>query len=98
MPTSFTRSLSSRNSLSADREAYCGDPNFCRVPMTELLSDGYNDERRRLLTGTASMELRPGSIPGIHAGRGSSHGAARRAAVVRTTAVARASQRSPVGA
>jgi gamma-glutamyltranspeptidase/glutathione hydrolase len=48
----------------ADREAYYGDPNFCRVPMAELLSDSYNGERRRLLTGTASMALRPGTIRG----------------------------------
>jgi gamma-glutamyltranspeptidase/glutathione hydrolase len=51
----------------ADREAYYGDPNFCRVPMTELLSDGYNDERRRLIGRDASMALRPGTIPGFTA-------------------------------
>jgi gamma-glutamyltranspeptidase / glutathione hydrolase len=48
----------------ADREAYYGDPNFCRVPLGELLSDGYNDERRRLITAEASMALRPGTIAG----------------------------------
>ncbi len=46
----------------ADREAYYGDPKFCRVPMGELLSDGYNDDRRQLITDRASMELRPGAI------------------------------------
>jgi gamma-glutamyltranspeptidase/glutathione hydrolase len=51
----------------ADREAYYGDPNFCRVPMTELLSDGYNDVRRRLIGRDASMALRPGTIPGFTA-------------------------------
>jgi gamma-glutamyltranspeptidase/glutathione hydrolase len=30
------------------------------VPLEELLSKAYNDERRRLITGTASPELRPG--------------------------------------
>jgi gamma-glutamyltranspeptidase/glutathione hydrolase len=49
----------------ADREAYYGDPDFCKVPMSELLSDGYNDERRRLISGTASMALRPGTVPGF---------------------------------
>jgi gamma-glutamyltranspeptidase/glutathione hydrolase len=49
----------------ADREAYYGDPNFCHVPLGALLSDGYNDERRRLIAGTSSMALRPGTIPGF---------------------------------
>jgi gamma-glutamyltranspeptidase/glutathione hydrolase len=48
----------------ADREAYYGDPNFVRVPLAELLSDGYNAERRRLIEPTASLALRPGTIPG----------------------------------
>jgi len=48
----------------ADREAYYGDPNFCRVPLTNLLSDEYNAERRGLIGSTASMELRPGTVPG----------------------------------
>ncbi len=51
----------------ADREAYYGDPNFCHVPLTELLSDQYNDERRRLIAANASMALRPGSIAGLAA-------------------------------
>ena len=49
----------------ADREAYYGDPDFCQVPLGELLSDGYNDERRRLIAGAASMAMRPGTIPGF---------------------------------
>jgi gamma-glutamyltranspeptidase / glutathione hydrolase len=48
----------------ADREAYYGDPDFCRVPLTELLSDNYNAERRGLIAGAASMALRPGTISG----------------------------------
>ncbi|MEQ8248143.1 MAG: gamma-glutamyltransferase family protein [Alphaproteobacteria bacterium] len=48
----------------ADREAYYGDPHFADVPMTGLLSDGYNDGRRKLVDGEASMELRPGSVDG----------------------------------
>ena len=44
----------------ADREAWYGDPNFTDVPLEELLSKAYNDERRQLITGTASPELRPG--------------------------------------
>jgi gamma-glutamyltranspeptidase/glutathione hydrolase len=48
----------------ADREAYYGDPDFARVPLEALLSDGYNAERRGLVGPHASLELRPGSIPG----------------------------------
>jgi gamma-glutamyltranspeptidase/glutathione hydrolase len=51
----------------ADREAYYGDPNFCRVPMAELLSDQYNAERRRLIGADASLDLRPGSVAGFTA-------------------------------
>ena len=44
----------------ADREAWYGDPNFTDVPLEELLSKAYNDERRQLITAAASPELRPG--------------------------------------
>jgi gamma-glutamyltranspeptidase/glutathione hydrolase len=49
----------------ADREAFYGDPNFVSVPIEHLLSDHYNDERRTLIGETASMVLRPGSVPGF---------------------------------
>lgn len=48
----------------ADREAYYGDPNFTKVPMETLLSDAYNAERRKLIGKAASLELRPGTVPG----------------------------------
>jgi gamma-glutamyltranspeptidase / glutathione hydrolase len=48
----------------ADREEFYGDPDFVEVPMARLLSDAYNSERRKLVDGTASLMLRPGSIPG----------------------------------
>jgi len=48
----------------ADREAYYGDPNFHDVPLRELLSDGYNNDRRSLIGPMASMALRPGTIRG----------------------------------
>lgn len=48
----------------ADREAFYGDPDFVDVPVGTLLSDAYNDARRALITGVASMEVRPGTIPG----------------------------------
>ncbi len=48
----------------ADREAFYGDPNFVDVPVETLLSRDYADQRRRLVTEEASMELRPGTIPG----------------------------------
>ncbi|MGH6922409.1 MAG: gamma-glutamyltransferase family protein [Propylenella sp.] len=48
----------------ADREAFYGDPDFVEVPVETLLSDGYNDRRRRLVGRRASTELRPGKIEG----------------------------------
>jgi len=49
----------------ADREAFYGDPDFVEVPMATLLSDAYNSGRRKLVTESASLELRPGSIEGF---------------------------------
>jgi len=49
----------------ADREKFYGDPDFVKVPADPLLSDKYNDERRTLITNKASLELRPGVIPGF---------------------------------
>jgi gamma-glutamyltranspeptidase/glutathione hydrolase len=49
----------------ADREAFYGDPRFVAVPMGTLLSEPYNAERRKLVSGTASMEQRPGRIEGF---------------------------------
>ncbi|MEO3999312.1 gamma-glutamyltransferase family protein [Mesorhizobium sp. CAU 1732] len=48
----------------ADREYYYSDPNFIDVPIETLLSDAYNDQRRKLIADTASYDLRPGHIPG----------------------------------
>jgi gamma-glutamyltranspeptidase / glutathione hydrolase len=48
----------------ADREAWYGDPSFVDVPLEELLSSRYADERRVLLSESASGELRPGSPGG----------------------------------
>jgi gamma-glutamyltranspeptidase/glutathione hydrolase len=48
----------------ADREAWYADPNFVDVPMTTLLGDAYNAERRKLIGESASLELRPGSPDG----------------------------------
>ena len=44
----------------ADREAWYGDPAFSDVPLDDLLSAAYNDERRKLIGETAGLELRPG--------------------------------------
>lgn len=49
----------------ADRECYYGDPRFSEVPLDELLSPAYNDERRRLVGSSASHELRPGRPAGV---------------------------------
>jgi gamma-glutamyltranspeptidase / glutathione hydrolase len=51
----------------ADREAFYGDPDFVAVPTATLLTDAYNAERRRLVSETASFEMRPGSIEGFGA-------------------------------
>ncbi|PPR58559.1 MAG: putative gamma-glutamyltransferase YwrD [Alphaproteobacteria bacterium MarineAlpha4_Bin2] len=46
----------------ADRDAFYGDPDFVEVPIDRLLSDAYNDERRKMIGDTASNELRHGTI------------------------------------
>jgi gamma-glutamyltranspeptidase/glutathione hydrolase len=51
----------------ADREKFYGDPDFAEVPMATLLSDAYNDARRKLVTDQASLEQRPGSVEGFGA-------------------------------
>ncbi len=48
----------------ADREAFYGDPDFAEVPLETLLSADYNAARRSLIEETASLDLRPGTIPG----------------------------------
>lgn len=55
----------------ADRDAYYGDPAGHaerapgRNPLPDLLSTGYADRRRSLITETASAELRPGTVDGF---------------------------------
>jgi len=51
----------------ADRESFYGDPDFVDVPIETLLSDSYNQERRKLIGKKASLELRPGSLKGFGA-------------------------------
>ncbi|MCZ6845934.1 MAG: gamma-glutamyltransferase family protein [Alphaproteobacteria bacterium] len=48
----------------ADREAWYGDPNVHDIPLQTLLSESYNDARRKLIATQASLELRPGSPDG----------------------------------
>ncbi|MBN9235894.1 gamma-glutamyltransferase [Mesorhizobium hungaricum] len=50
----------------ADRDAYYGDPDFVDVPLQALLSDDYNALRRRLVTDSVSLSLRPGQVDGFH--------------------------------
>jgi gamma-glutamyltranspeptidase / glutathione hydrolase len=52
----------------ADRESFYGDPEWVEVPTETLLSDAYNNERRKLVTDKASLELRPGSLAGFGGG------------------------------
>ncbi|MFB8749268.1 gamma-glutamyltransferase family protein [Streptomyces parvulus] len=57
----------------ADREAWYGDADGAdRVPLGDLLSDGYNAARRGLVGDRASFELRPGA-PGGRTPRLSAH-------------------------
>jgi gamma-glutamyltranspeptidase/glutathione hydrolase len=49
----------------ADRDTFYGDPDFVGVPVDVLLSDEYNAGRRRLIEQRASLEQRPGTIPGF---------------------------------
>jgi gamma-glutamyltranspeptidase / glutathione hydrolase len=49
----------------ADREAFYGDPKFVEVPITTLLSEAYNVERRKLVSERASLEMRPGTVAGF---------------------------------
>jgi gamma-glutamyltranspeptidase / glutathione hydrolase len=49
----------------ADRDTFYGDPKFVAVPVDVLLSDAYNEKRRKLITERASLELRPGTIEGF---------------------------------
>jgi gamma-glutamyltranspeptidase/glutathione hydrolase len=44
----------------ADREAWYGDPAFTKVPLADLLSPQYAAQRRALVGGSASRDLRPG--------------------------------------
>lgn len=49
----------------ADREVYYGDPDFSDIPLDHLLSDTYAATRRKLITGEASFDLRPGKVAGF---------------------------------
>jgi gamma-glutamyltranspeptidase / glutathione hydrolase len=49
----------------ADREAYYGDPDFVKVPLATLLSEDYARGRRELIGNEASLEIRPGAVPGF---------------------------------
>ncbi len=57
----------------ADRESFYGDPKFVDVPGEALLSEAYNAERRKLVGEIASLEQRPGTIPGYTAGGATDH-------------------------
>jgi len=46
----------------ADREVFYGDPAFSEIPLATLLSDDYNDARRKLVGASASNDLRPGDL------------------------------------
>ncbi|NND18376.1 MAG: gamma-glutamyltransferase family protein [Silicimonas sp.] len=49
----------------ADREAYYGDPDFHDIPMDYLLSGDYAARRRAEIGEAASLDQRPGAVPGF---------------------------------
>lgn len=51
----------------ADREAYYGDPLHTDIPLDQLLSAGYAQQRRALIDSTASQLQRPGRLDGFEA-------------------------------
>ena len=64
--TEFVHGVTEALKLSfADREAYYGDPDYVQVPIEDLLSKEYNERRRNLISNDASLEFRPGKIPGF---------------------------------
>lgn len=66
MGAEFTHTVIEAMKLAyADRETYYGDPDHSAVPMEMLLSDGYNAQRAALITDLASLEQRPGRLPGF---------------------------------
>jgi len=51
----------------ADRAAFLGDPDFFAVPISDLTSDAYNDERMKSFNpsqATKSSDIKEGIIPG----------------------------------
>jgi gamma-glutamyltranspeptidase/glutathione hydrolase len=64
----FTHTVTEAMKLSfADREAYYGDPDFAEIPAATLLSPEYAAARRALIGDKASLEQRPGVVPGYEA-------------------------------
>ena len=54
----------------ADREAFYGDPLTCSIPLEQLLSAEYAAIRSKAIGDTASLDQRPGHIPGYEAWAG----------------------------
>lgn len=48
----------------ADREAYYGDPDHTDLPLAQLLSPEYGVNRLAMIGATASLDQRPGVLPG----------------------------------
>ncbi|MDE3123386.1 MAG: gamma-glutamyltransferase family protein [Paracoccaceae bacterium] len=65
MGAEFVHTVTEAMKLSfADREAYYGDPAFTDIPVDTLLSRTYAATRTALIGPKASLEQRPGVIPG----------------------------------
>lgn len=64
--TEFVHTVTEAMKLAyADREAYYGDPAFFDIPIETLLSREYAAGRARLIGPEASLEQRPGRLPGL---------------------------------
>jgi len=58
----------------ADRNAYLGDEDFVDVPLDGILSQGFADERRELITEEAATKPVPPGDPWLYDGAGGSAG------------------------
>jgi len=57
----------------ADRDRYVGDPAFVSVPVAGLISPGYLNERRKLMSPDRSMGVVAAGVPPGYVERGTSH-------------------------
>jgi gamma-glutamyltranspeptidase/glutathione hydrolase len=69
----FHRYIEASRYAFADRGEYLADPEYYDVPLTELLSDRYAAERRRLIGPKAANAVVEPGEPGDHEGKSTTH-------------------------